>query len=141
MWKNRTSIRKSTMKINILHITWKYCRNDHINVTIRELLRELHFQKFYQRLHVTLNYRHESEDLRLITSCPGLESFFGYQPVKGIVPCLTNLKEIQIEECHKVRTTEMLNVANNLPNLEKLTMTYCEFDYVLPFIQCCPKLK
>lgn len=101
-----------------------------------DLLNELYEQGFYQRLHIVLCHFNSTEDFR--KPLHALEALFGYVSATGILPCLSNLKELDIS-VHD--GDDMQTIATHLPNLHRISIRLARFDQILPFIHRCTKLR
>lgn len=139
IWDNRNWIRKSNIQIDRLDIFYAGSMNSSIIVDeFIVLMNELHAQGFYKRIHLYLQLK-GNEFLRSLLSLCALEALFGYDVELFLLPCLTNLKELDIKQCKDIEIAKTL--ATNLPNLHRISMEEATLHGILPFIHQCQKLS
>lgn len=134
---NADRLRGARIKLNQLSISGD-CSSENGMSEVCNLLRDLHRQGFYQRIHVYVSHAYSENDLNEITSLPGLKKIHLRQ-LTVVLPPLLNLKELNIRLGSE--SVDLEAVAQNLKNVERIYFEKASFNHVMPFIRHSPKLK
>ncbi|XP_055301582.1 uncharacterized protein LOC129568074 isoform X1 [Sitodiplosis mosellana] len=137
-WGNRELIAQANIKLDDLTIEfddWTWTPTN-INATY-SLLNSLHEQGIYKRLNLYARY-YDADYFSKMASIRPLYSLHLHEiSSRYNLPHLPQLRELRIQYIN----TNLDNLPNQLPNLERIYFKFAETKHFLPFIYRCPKLK
>lgn len=137
-WNNREFIDQPNVKLQDLTIEfddWTWTPRN-ISETYR-LLNKMHEKGTYVRLHLFARY-HNLDYFGQMTSLNALYSLHLHEINERYnIPQLPQLKELRIQYIN----TDLDNLPNQLPNLERIYLKFADTKHFLPFIRHCVKLK
>lgn len=149
LWANRGWIRNADLHFDQLEIDERFLDTDEEETNERfGLLRDLHGQGFYKRLHLYVN-RIVEYYMTPINSLPGLEKVYFDDistdddiddvstDIQVIVPL--SVKELSFSDGSEIKNAETL--AQNMPSVEQMYIRKATSTDILPFIRFSPNLK
>lgn len=137
-WSNRELIAQANVKLDDLTIEfddWTWTPGN-INATYN-LLNSLHEQGIYKRLHFYARYYEATYFSQMAAIRPLYSLHLHEISARYNLPHMPQLKELRIQYIN----TNLDNLPNQLPNLERIYFKFAETKHFLPFVYQCAKLK
>lgn len=128
----------STINLDELIVDYIPGINTAVFLQTVDFFKQHHQRGFYQRL--SLKAWSFVVFVEQLVNIPGLEKIELLDQLDYVLPMLPSLKELHIQLGLELSLSSTDMLAKNLPNLEKLYITFATTIEILPFIRQIPKL-